>query len=209
MEFNEGYRVFNDITKVERRYNRLVILSLTFMFVCFLLCTYVVFRVNESAKNSFYLLDGGQKLAAVRIKDYKRAIDILCEGHVAIFHELFFGLEPDLRFIKRNIEGKALYMVDRSGMRLYNRLVDQNYYEDIAKSGYSIELERDSIIIDYASYPFRFRFTGKQKIEKDGKTEYRNLITTGYIIETQSTANNLNGLKIIRFDVLDNKDLRK
>ena len=100
-------------------------------------------------------------------------------------------------------------MVDRSGMRLYNRLVDQDYYEDIAKSGYSIELEKDSIIIDYSSYPFRFRFIGKQKIERDGETEYRNLVTTGYLMETKSTPNNLNGLKIVRFDVLDNRDLRK
>ena len=209
MEFNEGYRVFNDITRAEKRSNRLVVLSLTFMLFSFLCCTYVVYRVNESAKNSFYLLDSGQKLATVRVKDYKRAIDILCEGHVGIFHELFFGLEPDLGFIKRNIEGKALYMVDRSGMRLYNRLVDQDYYEDIAKSGYSIELEKDSIIIDYSSYPFRFRFIGKQKIERDGETEYRNLVTTGYLMETKSTPNNLNGLKIVRFDVLDNRDLRK
>ena len=109
--------------------------------------------------------------------------------------------------IKRNIEGKALYMGDHSVQRLYNRLVDQNYYEDVAKSGYSIEMELDSILVDYSSYPFPFRFMGKQKILKNGNAEYRKLVTSGYLVETKSTSNNLNGLKIIKFHVLDNKDL--
>ncbi len=207
MRLNDTYKVFNKINTSEKRSNQLVLLSLTLMFFCSLFCIYFNYRTNENAKNSFYLLDNDQKLAMVRVKDYKRAIDILCEGHVNIFHELFFSLEPDLEFIKKNIEEKALYMVDHSGSRLYNRLVDQDYYEDIAKSSYSIELEKDTIIIDYSKYPFRFQFIGKQRIEKDGDTEYRSLITTGYIKETKTTPNNLNGLKIARFVVLDNKDL--
>lgn len=177
------------------------------MFCCASLCTFMVYRTNESVKNRFYLLDKGHKVAAVRVTDPKRALNILCKGHIRTFHELFFSLEPDLRFIKNNIEGKALYMIDRSGERLYNRLVDQNYYEDVAKSEYSIEMEMDSIQIEYARYPYRFRFSGKQKIIKNGDTEYRNLVTTGYIEETTSTDNNLNGLKIGHFKVIDNSDL--
>ena len=98
-------------------------------------------------------------------------------------------------------------MADHSVQRLYNRLIDQNYYEDIAKSGYSIEVENDSIFVDYSRYPFPFRFVGKQRILKNGNAEYRTLITKGYMEETKSTPNNLNGLKIIRFDVLNNEDL--
>jgi len=209
MALNESYRVFNDITKSEKRSNQLILLSLLLMFSCSLFCIYYVFRTNEEAKNGYFLLDNGQKLALVRVKDYKRAIDIICEGHVKNFHDLFFSFEPDLEFIKRNIESKALYMIDHSGTRLYNRLVDQDYYEDIAKSGYSIELEKDTIIVDYSKYPFKFQFHGKQKIEKNGETEYRSLITTGYITETKSTPNNLNGLKIIHFDVIENTNLTR
>lgn len=108
---------------------------------------------------------------------------------------------------KKNIEGKALYMADRSVQRLYSRLIDQNYYEDIAKSGYSLEVEKDSIFVDYSRYPFRFRFVGRQRILKNGNAEYRKLITKGYLEETKSTPNNLNGLKILKFDVLNNDDL--
>lgn len=202
-----NYKVFNDLNKIHSNSNKVLYVSLILTFVCTFLNIYYAYQTNESAKNRFYLLDNGQKLAVVRIKDYKRAVDVLCEGHLGNFHELFFALEPDLRSIKRNVEGKALYMGDHSVQRLYNRLVDQNYYQDVAKSGYSIEMEQDSILIDYSSYPFPFRFTGKQKIIKNGNVEYRNLITTGYMVETKSTPNNLNGLKIIKFNVLNNEDL--
>lgn len=206
-QINDKYKIFNDLSKVHNRSNRVLLLSLVLTFVVTILNGYWTYRTNEHARNNFYLLDNGQKLAAVRIKDYKRAIDILCEGHIRNFHQLFFGLEADMRHIKRNIEGQALYMGDHSIQRLYNRLVDQNYYEDVAKSGYSIEVEMDSIRIDYSEYPFGFHFTGKQRIIKNGKTEYRNLVTQGHLEETKSTPNNLNGLKIIGFHVLDNQDL--
>ena len=204
---NGNYKIFNDLNKIRSNSVRVLYLSLVLTFVTTSLNIYYTYRTNESARNNFYLLDNGQKLGAVRIKDHKRAVDILCEGHIANFHELFFALEPDLRHIKRNIEGKALYMGDHSVQRLYSRLIDQNYYEDIAKSGYSIEVETDSIQVDYASYPFPFRFWGKQRILKNGNAEYRNLSSTGYLVETTSTPNNLNGLKIIRFDVNGNEDL--
>jgi len=202
-----NYKIFNDLSKIRTQSNRILYISLILTASCTLLNIYFGYKTNESAKHRFYLLDNGQKLAAIRIDDPKRARDILCEGHLKNFHELFFSLEPDLRFIKRNIEGKALYMIDHSGKRLYNRLLDQNYYQDVAKSDYSIEVEQDSISIDYSSYPFAFKFMGKQKIRKNEQTEYRNLITSGFLLETTSTPNNLNGLKIIRFHVLENNDL--
>lgn len=202
-----NYKVFNDLGRIHDNSTRILYLSLILTACCTLFNIFFAYKTNESAKNSFYLLDKGQKLATVRVGDYKRALDILCEGHLRNFHELFFSLEPDLRFIKRNIEGKALYMVDNSGKRLYNRLLDQNYYEDIAKSDYSIEVEQDSILIDYSAYPYAFHFFGKQKIAKDENTQYRNLRTTGFLIETRSTPNNLNGLRIVRFHVLENNDL--
>lgn len=204
---DDNYMIFNDLTKIRSNSYRVLYVSLVLTFVLTTLNIFYTYRTNESAKNKFYLLDKGQKLAAIRITDQKRAVDILCEGHIANFHELFFALEPDLRHIKRSIEGKALYMGDHSIQRLYNRLIDQNYYEDIAKSGYSIEVETDSIYVDYSRYPYSFRFIGKQRILKDGNAEYRTLITQGYLEETTSTLNNLNGLKIMRFDVLNNGDL--
>ncbi|WP_086476625.1 hypothetical protein [Arenibacter amylolyticus] len=205
---DDKYKIFNDLNRVNARSNRVVYVSLIVTFITTLLNIFYTYKTSENAKNNFYLLDNGQKLATVRIKDYKRAVDILCEGHITNFHQLFFAMEPDLQHIKRNIETKALYMADHSVQRLYNRLIDQNYYEDIAKSGYSIEVETDSMEVDYSSYPFAFKYYGKQRILKNGNAEYRSLVTQGYLMETSATLNNLNGLKITKFDVLKNRDLQ-
>ena len=204
----DKYKIFNDLNKVTTRSNQVVYVSLIIVFVTTLLNIFYTYKTNENAKNNFYLLDNGQKLATVRIKDYRRAMDILCEGHLTNFHQLFFAMEPDLRHIKRNIETKALYMADHSVQRLYNRLIDQNYYEDIAKSGYSIEVETDSMQVDYTRYPYAFKYYGKQRILKSGNAEYRSLVSQGYLMETGATNNNLNGLKITKFDVLKNRDLQ-
>lgn len=205
---DDKYKIFNDLSGINTRSNIIVYVSLFITFVTTGLNIFYTYQTNKNGKNNFYLLDNGQKLATVRIKDYRRAVDILCEGHLANFHQLFFALEPDLRQIKRNIETKALYMADHSVQRLYNRLIDQNYYEDITKSGYSIEVETDSIYVNYSKRPFAFQFYGKQRILKSGNTEYRSLVTKGYLMETNTTLNNLNGLKIIKFDVLKNQDLQ-
>ena len=205
---DDKYKIFNDLNRVNTRSNRVVYVSLIVTFVTTLLNIFYTYKTSENAKNNFYLLDNGQKLATIRIKDHKRAIDILCEGHITNFHQLFFAMEPDLRHIKRNIETKALYMADHSVQRLYNRLIDQNYYEDIAKSGYSIEVETDSMHVDYSRYPFAFKYYGKQRILKSGNAEYRSLVSQGYLMETGTTINNLNGLKITKFDVLKNRNLQ-
>jgi len=75
-------------------------------------------------------------------------------------------------------------------------------------SKYTVEVEVDRIEIDYSSYPYKFNYYGKQLITKDGETDYRNLISTGFIAETISTPNNLNGLKIEKFKVIDNTDIK-
>ena len=145
----------------------------------------------------------------VPIRDAKENLEILCEGHVQNFHELFFSLEPDLNLIKRNIEEKALFMVDWSGNRLYARLVEKKYFHDVAMRDYNYFVELDSIQIDYATYPFPFTFYGKQAIEKGKSTTYRNLVTKGHLKKAGITPNNLNGIKIIDFEVVDNSNLER
>lgn len=201
------FKIFNDINTLQKRNFTIAIASILAVVITAGICMFYVYSTNESVKNRYYLLDNGQKLSTVRIKEFKRAVDILCEGHIANFHELFFSIEPDLDYIKRNIEKKALYMIDNSGPKLYNQLQDDNYYGGIVYSKYSIRLQTDSIVVDYSQYPYPFHFYGKQKIIKSGDASFRNLITRGVIRETSVTPNNLNGLLIEKFVVMDNKDI--
>ncbi|WP_421803152.1 hypothetical protein [Flagellimonas sp.] len=202
------YIIFNDIDRGRRHNKRLVYGCLVLVAVVFAIATYYVTAANERANNNAYLLNGGQRLPIAPIRDIKQNLEILCEGHITNFHELFFALEPDLDLIKRNIEKKALFMVDASGNRLYARLVEKKYFHDVAMRDYNYFVELDSIQIDYATYPFPFTFYGKQAIEKGKSTTYRKLVTKGYLKKTGITLNNLNGIKIIDFEVVDNSDIK-
>ena len=203
------YEIFNDIAQSRRHNNRLVYSCLILMIAVFAIAIYFVVSAHERANNNAYVLHGGQRLPMVPIRDAKENLEILCEGHVQNFHELFFSLEPDLNLIKRNIEEKALFMVDWSGNRLYARLVEKKYFHDVAMRDYNYFVELDSIQIDYATYPFPFTFYGKQAIEKGKSTTYRNLVTKGHLKKAGITPNNLNGIKIIDFEVVDNSDLER
>ncbi|MDC6388847.1 hypothetical protein PP182_09150 [Maribacter sp. PR1] len=203
------YGIINDIAQSRRHNNRLVYSCLAVIVIVFGMATYYVMRADQRAKNNAYLLHGGQRLPMAPIRDVKENLQILCEGHLYNFHELFFSLEPNLKLIKRDIEGKALHMVDWSGNRLYARLVEKKYFHDVAMRDYRYFVELDSIHIDYGTYPFPFTFYGKQAIEKGKSTTYRNLITRGQLKKSGVTPNNLNGIKIIDFQVVDNSDLER
>ena len=176
------YEIFNDIAQSRRHNNRLVYSCLILMIAVFAIAIYFVVSAHERANNNAYVQN---------------------------FHELFFSLEPDLNLIKRNIEEKALFMVDWSGNRLYARLVEKKYFHDVVMRDYHYFVELDSIQIDYATYPFPFTFYGKQAIEKGKSTTYRNLVTKGHLKKAGITPNNLNGIKIIDFEVVDNSNLER
>ncbi|MEM9647127.1 MAG: hypothetical protein AAF969_01510 [Bacteroidota bacterium] len=203
------YIIFNDIEKSKKRQWNLIYVSLFLVVLSFGLSFHQITEANERARNNAYVLHSGQRLSLRPLRDPKRNLEILCEGHVRHFHELFFSLEPDLSMIKRNIEEKALFLTDNSGKRLYARLVEKRYFHDVAMRDYRYLMELDSIDVDYSRYPFPFTFYGKQAIEKGRFTTYRNLVTTGYLKEVGTTPNNLNGIKIMDFKVLDNSDIQE
>ncbi|SEC65515.1 Bacteroides conjugative transposon TraK protein [Tenacibaculum sp. MAR_2009_124] len=203
------YKIFNDISKSEKKSRKIIFFSITSVLLIAIAAMHYVYKTNESVKNSFYLIDGGQKVATIRVKDFRKAVDILTEGHISLFHQLFFSIEPDWEYIKRNIEEKALYMIDRSGTKVYNDLLNDNYFESVVMSRYRIEVEMDSMNIDYSKYPYKFMFHGKQKIFYKRDITYRKLITKGYIEETAVSPNNLNGMKIIDWSIVNNDDISK
>ncbi|MBB3125234.1 conjugative transposon TraK protein [Mesoflavibacter sabulilitoris] len=203
------YKIFSNLEKQKRNWTFLVIVCLVITFSTAFFCMHYVYKTNESVKNRYYVLDNNVKMPTVRIKSHRKAVDILCEGHITLFHDLFFSVEPDLSFIKKNIETKALYMIDDTGLRMYNELQEQKYFSNIVLGRYSIIMEKDSINIDYSSYPYQFEFYGKQRIEKGADISYRNLITKGSIKESGVTPNNLNGLIIENLRVINNKDVKQ
>lgn len=203
------YRTFNDIDNVRKNAFWLIVLSLIVMALVSVFAMYKIDNVNERAKANAYVLHKGTRVGLEPLTDLKRNLQILIEGHVERYHHYFFQLEPDMRMIKRNIEDNALYMVDDSGRRFYNRLVEEDFYKDIVMRGFRYEFDMDSLNVDYSDYPFPFTMYGNQTIEKGNRQYRKRLVTTGRLKTTGVTTKNLNGVKILEFHVANNESISR
>ena len=203
------YYIFNDIERNQKRNRSLVYIALGVVLITAIVSMVLIHNAHKQARFNAYVIQGGLRTPIEPITDSREQLRLLTEGHIRQFHELFFSLEPDLNHIRNNIEKRALYMIDNSGKRLYVRLVEKKYFHDVVMNDYRYLIELDSVVVDYSKYPFPFTYYGKQSIEKGKNTTYRNLFTRGFVKETGITANNLNGMKIMDFEVIDNSDVTK
>tara|TARA_R110000744_G_scaffold135782_3_gene245402 strand:+ start:11819 stop:12442 length:624 start_codon:yes stop_codon:yes gene_type:complete len=203
------YYIFNDIERNQKRNRSLVYLALGVVLITVIVSMVLIHNAHKQARFNAYVIQGGLRTPIEPITNSREQLTLLTEGHIRQFHELFFSLEPDLDHIRDNIEKRALYMIDNSGKRLYVRLVEKKYFHDVVTNDYRYLIELDSVVVDYSKYPFPFTYYGKQSIEKGKNTTYRNLFTKGFIKETGVTANNLNGMKIMDFEVINNSDVTK
>jgi len=207
MKMDKKYYIFNDLERIQKRNRNLVLASLFVVMVTVLTAIIGVSKAYEIAKSNAYVIHGGLRTPLSPLTNSERKLQLLTEGHVIQFHELFFSLEPDLDYIRNNIEKKALFMVDDSGKRLYGRLVEKKYFHDVVVMNYRYITRLDSIQLDFSEYPIPFVYYGKQEIEKENLKTYRKLITKGKIKEAGITENNLNGMQILDFEVVDNSDV--
>ncbi len=202
------YMVFNDLNGL--KYKAIAIIALS-LIVCGIVSVFAISSVtkaNEKAAANGYIMHKGSKIPLQPIGDPRENLEILLEGHVENFHAYLFNIEPDMKLIKRNIEDHALHMVDDSGRRFYVRLVEDNFYKDVVVRGFRYEFEVIKINIDYSQYPFPYVLEGRHSIEKNNTIYKRSLVTSGRLKEAGITTKNLNGIKILDFKVIENKEIQ-
>ena len=129
------------------------------------------------------------------------------KAHIIDFHERLFTLDPDEKFIADGIK-QALYLADASAKRVYENLKESGYYAAVVSSNISQRVEVDSVQLDMGTYPFHFRFFGREKITRLTSITTRDLITEGWLREVSRSDNDPHGLLIERWSVLDNRDLK-
>lgn len=154
-----------------------------------------------NARQSIYILDNEIPILAKqtnmqmnRPAEYKAAVDL--------FHSLFFNLTPDDKHIEYQM-GKAMYFVDETGVGQYNNLKEKGYFNSILSSSSVLSIQTDSIVIDQN----RFRYYGKQKIDRRSATITRSIITEGELIDIPRSENNSHGVLITNWKTIENKDL--
>ncbi|WP_372932976.1 conjugative transposon protein TraK [Mariniphaga sediminis] len=163
-------------------------------------------RMMERSRQKIYVLDNGKSLLVALREDISENRDAEARDHVKRFHELFFTLEPDKEYIENNVR-EALYLADRSAMEQYRSFKENNVYNQVIASDISMTLKTDSIRLDFSTYPYTFRYYGKQKIVRTSNITIRNLETIGSLRNISRTDNNPHGFLMEGWRIVDNKDL--
>lgn len=175
---------------------------LTSIIVSALAFSYSKKMITEERKH-IYVLDKNIPLVAVstNIEDNR---EVEYKADVETFHQLFFTLPPDDKFIASQLQ-KAMYLIDASGIAQYNTLKEKGYYTNLVATSSISTCTMDSIQLDMNTG--HFIFYGKQKIQRPSMITIRSLITEGWLIDQPRTDNNPHGVLITKWKTLENKDL--
>lgn len=183
-----------------------LVLSITTLAGSVIFCLMTLlfsFNFASEERKKIYVLDGETpRLANLTGQDV--SIEIEVRAHVNRFHELFFTLAPDDKYIQYNIE-KAMYLTDESGLMQYNTLKERGFYNNIIGASAQFSIITDSIKFNKSN--MSFTYYGRQRIERKSSILFRELVTEGNIEQTTRTENNPHGLLITNYRTVLNKDL--
>lgn len=171
--------------------------------VCFTI--YESYRMVTGAQQRIYILASGKALEALA-GERKDNLPVEARDHIKMFHFYFFQLDPDDKLIASHI-GQALYLADGSAKKQYDDLSESGYYTGLISGNISQLVSMDSIVLNMDSYPFRFRYYGKQQIIRPSAVLSRKLVTEGYLRSVSRSDANPHGFLIERWKILDNHDL--
>ena len=198
--------LLTDLEKKLKLAKSLTISSFVFCLLVIVAIGFFAFSLIQSERKNIYVLDAGVPLLVQRT-DVEVNREVEAKGHVALFHSLFFTLPPDDHFIKSNIQ-QAMYLIDESGLKQYNNLKEQGYYNAILANSMALSIKTDSITLDMSNGEVpSFVFYGTQRIERETSILKRRIITTGFLRSAPRTDNNPHGFLITNWKTLKNEDI--
>jgi conjugative transposon TraK protein len=157
----------------------------------------------QKERKQIYVLDKNIPIVATKsnIEDNREAE---YKADIAAFHEYFFSLTPDNAQIENQMK-KAMNLIDASGVTQYNSLKEKGYFNNIVTSSTIINCVTDSILLDMNT--LRWRYYGKEKIDRPSMRSIRTLVTEGGLQDIPRTINNPHGCLIINWKTLENQDI--
>ncbi|WP_316824760.1 conjugative transposon protein TraK [Pedobacter miscanthi] len=196
------------IKNIESKIRLATFLCASSFLLCLLVCSVVSFfayRQFELSTKRIYLLDNGSvPLAAKRTAlEVNRGAEY--RAHIARFHNLFFSLIPDEKYIEGQMR-QAMYLIDESGAREYNNLKERSFFSSVLSSSAVLTIQTDSIFLDEkAKY---FRYYGTQRIDRRSTVATRSLVTEGHLSDLSARSeNNPHAVLITSWKTLENRDL--
>lgn len=84
----------------------------------------------------------------------------------------------------------------------------RGYYNRLISGNINQVVHVDSVVCDFAAYPYKVRTYARQLIIRESNVTERSLVTSCSLQNTGRSDDNPNGFIIEQFTVLENKDIR-
>ena len=194
------------LKKLENKIKLVLIITSLFLTGCVVISLgslFVARGMVADAHKKIYVLDGTVPIL-VKQTTMDETFEVEAKSHVEMFHNLFFTLAPDDKYIDYTIK-KAMYLIDESGLAQYNALKEKGFYNNIIGTSTICSIFCDSIKLD--KQKMTFTYYGRQRIERRTSILMRQLITAGSLRRVPRTENNPHGFIIFGWRPLVNKDL--
>lgn len=200
--------MFQQLKNIDTAFKHIRLFNLVLILAYTVLCCYVIYTSKENvdrAHERIYLIVNGKVFTATA-STREENLPVEARDHIKVFHSYFFTLSPDEKAIEASIE-KALYLGDNSAKAQYDALVEEGFYSSLISANVSQEVSCDSVQVNTASYPYYFRYFGRQRIIRTSAIITRSLISEGYLRTVQRSDHNPHGFLIEKWQVLENKHL--
>ena len=201
---------FKSLTNIESSFRRIRMMAAVFICCCTLVTGYALwssYRFAERQREKIYVLDGGKSLMMALSQDLSQNRPAEAREHVRRFHELFFSLSPQKEAISHNID-RALQLADKSAYHYYVDFAEKGYYNRLISGNINQVVHVDSVVCDFARYPYKARTYARQMIIRESNVTERSLVTTCSLQNTGRSDDNPNGFIIEQFTILENRDIR-
>lgn len=196
------------IKNLENKIKLTLTICSMFLVGCIIICLGSIWTARgmvDDAHKKVYVLDGTVPILVQR-NSMEETLDVEAKSHVEMFHQYFFTLAPDDKYIKYTME-KAMYLVDETGLAQYNALKEKGFYGNIMGTSAVFSIFCDSI--DFNKDKMEFTYYGRQRIERRTSILMREIVTAGSLKRVPRTQNNPHGLMIVNWRTLLNKDIEE
>lgn len=201
---------FKSLTNIESSFRRIRLMLAVFTGCCAFITGYALwssYRFAEKQREKIYVLDKGKSLMLALSQDLSQNRPAEAREHVRRFHELFFSLSPQKDAIEHNI-GRALQLADKSAYHYYVDFAEKGYYNRLISGNINQVVHVDSVVCDFAAYPYKARTYARQLIIRESNVTERSLVTSCSLQNTGRSDDNPNGFIIEQFTILENRDIR-
>lgn len=201
---------FKVLPNLELNYKKMRFFTLLFIVFCLVVTTSALFysylQVEESKRNIYVLDNLGSMMIGTK-QDVKMTRPIEARAHVRRFHDLLLTLTPDDKAINDNLNS-AVAMADNSAYVYYSDLAEKGYYQRIISGDVIQTILCDSVTVNVDSYPYSWRYYGKQRITRASKLVVRKFISEGQLVDVVRSDNNPSGFLLTQFHVIDNSEIK-